>query len=241
MTALPITLETALRRQGFTIDVVEAAEFTVTVGTGSIVVPAMMRSELTWARTDPAEPNQGADFYLSSIPIFDVAYRPVLLSHILDRFRTRRLGYNTPDQWMLGFRRWVNLNMPYFNQRYRSTAVALPLDDRDATDIREATTHALDVGSDFPQSLIAGDTDHATDATDRRVADNATDRRTGRMQSVAALLNEQRTAYLNVDAEVVAGLENLFLGILDQGEGMRPDGDYGYPYRGVRPIDWAGW
>jgi hypothetical protein len=241
MTALPITLEAALRRQGFTINVVEADEFTVAVGTDSIVVPAMMRSELEWARTDPAEPEPGADFYLSNIPIFAVEYRPVLLSHILDRFRTRRLGYNTPDQWMLAFRRWANLNMPYLNRRYVSTAVALPLDDRDATDTREATSHGLDIGSDFPQSVIGGDTDYATDATDRRTADNATDRRTGRTQSIMALLEEQRAAYLNVDAEVLAGLEPIFYGLLDQGEGMRPDGDYAYPARGVRPFDWAGW
>lgn len=238
MTALPMTLEHALRNQGFTIDVVEVESFTINVGGGSIVVPTMARSELTWAREEPETPELGADLYLSNLPIFDAAYRPVILSHILDRYRTRRLGYNTPGEWMLAFRRWGNLNMTVPNRRYVSTAVALPLDDRDETDTVEATTHGLDIGSDFPQSIIGGDTDYATQATDRRTADNGTTRRTGRSTSVMELIEQQRAAYLNVDAEVLDGLDSLFLGVFDGGEGMRPSGDYGFPYGDLRPFDW---
>lgn len=230
MTALPITLEDALRYQGFTIDVAEAAAVDITVETGVIHVPAMALSSLTWRRDDPVEPLLGDDLYLSNLPVFDTVYLPVLLSHILDRYRTRRLGYNTPGEWMLAFRRWGNLNMPIFNKLYVSTAVALPLDDRNETDATEATTHGLDVGSDFPQSLISGSTDYATAATDRRSADNATTTRTGRSQSVMRLLAEQREAFLNVDAEVVAGLESLFLTVMDRGEGTRGL-QFGYPSR----------
>jgi hypothetical protein len=232
-----MTLEDALRLQGFTIDVEEAAEFTITITEGVIVVPAMVRSVLTWAREEPVTPPLGTDLYLSNLPIFDDAYRPVILSHILDRYRTRRLGYNTPGEWMLAFRRWGNLHMTVPNRRYRSTAVVLPLDSRDLTS--EATSHGLDIGSDFPQSVISGSTDYATDATDRRTADNRHD--TGRDVSVMRLIEEQRQAYLNVDEEVVAGLDDLFLTILDQGEGMRPAGDYAYPWGGVRPFDWRQW
>lgn len=240
MTAVPMTLEDALRYQGFTIDVVEAVSFTIPiVGVGSIVVPAMTRSELTWRRDEPSTPPLGADLYLSTFPIFDEAYRPVLLSHILDRYRTRRLGYNTPGEWMLAFRRWSNLNMTIPNRRYVSTAVDLPLDDRDSTDSTEATSHGLDIGSDFPQSLIGGDTDYASAATDRRTADNATVRRTGRDTSVMDLIEQQRRAFVNVDEEVLAGLDSLFLTVLDRGEGMRPSNDYAYPWSGVRPLDWT--
>jgi hypothetical protein len=238
MTALPMILEEALRYQGFTIDSVEVDEFTITLTEGSIVVPKMVRSELTWARTEPATPELGADMYLGNLPIFDEAYRPVILSHILDRYRTRRLCYNTPGEWMLAFRRWGNLHMSVFNRRYVSTAVALPLDDRDETDTIEATRHGLDIESDFPQSLIAGDTDHATAATDTRAADNATTRRTGRSTSVMELIEAQRRAFVNVDEEVLTGLDDLFLVLLDQGEGMRPTGQYAYPWGGVRPFDW---
>ena len=241
MTALPMTLEDALRYQGFTIDAVEQPELTITIPQGSIVVPAMVRSELTWRRDEPSAPELGDDLYLSNLPIFAAAYRPVILSHILDRYRTRRLGYNTPGEWRLAFRRWGNLHMTVPNQRYASTAVDLPLDDRDETDATEATSHGLDIGSDFPQSIIGGDTDYASVATDRRTADNATVRRTGRSTSVMELIEQQRRAFVNVDEEVLTGLDDLFLSALDQGEGMRPDGDYGHPWGGVRPFDWRGW
>ena len=239
MTALPMILEEALNNQGYTIDAVEQDELTITIAEGTIVVPAMVRSELTWRRTEPATPELGADLYLSQLPIFDEQYRPIILSHILDRYRTRRLGYNTPGEWMLAFRRWGNLNMTVPNRRYRSTAVALPLDDRDETDATEATRHSLDIGSDFPQSIIGGDADYASAATDTRTADNATTRRTGRSTSVMALLEAQRQAFVNVDAEVLEGLDTLFLGLFDHGEGMRPSGQYDYPWSAVRPFDWA--
>jgi len=241
MTATPITLETALRHQGFTIDVVQQQKLTITIPEGTIVVPPMARAELNWAREVPEEPEFGADLYLSTLPIFDDAYRPVILSHILDRYRTRRLGYDTPGEWMLAFRRWANLNMTIPNQRYRSTAVALPLDDRDETDTTEATSHGLDIGSDFPQSIIGGDTDYASAATDRRTADNGIVRRTGRSTSVMDLLDKQRQAYLNVDAEVLDSLDSLFLSVFDQGEGMRPANQYAYPWGGVRPLDGYAW
>ncbi len=240
MTALPQTLEDTLRYQGFTIDVAEAAAFDITVDGGVIHVPAMVRSELNWAREEPVEPELGADMYLSHLPIFDEAYRPVILSHILDRYRTRRLGYDTPGEWMLAFRRWGNLNMTVPNRRYASTAVDLPLDDRDETDTIESTQHGLDVASEFPQSLISGSTDYASAATDRRNADNATTRRTGRSQSIMRLLAEQRDAYLNVDQEVLAGLDTLFLGVFDRGEG-NPRAQYGMPFGGLARLDWQGW
>ncbi len=214
MTALPETLEHALRLQGYTIAQQVVTAFEISTDLGVIAIPEMVTSKLVWGRgtaPDGEDPILGDDLYLSNVPMFDVAYRPVLLSSILDRYRTRRLGYNTPGEWRLAFRRWCNLNMPIFNQRYASTAVNMPLDDI------AATNHTLDVGSDFPQSQISGDADYATAANDHKAADN------GRRRSIASLLMEQRTAYLNVDAEVVEAMEPLFLGIFDRGELGAPD------------------
>lgn len=242
MTALPMTLEDALHDQGYTIDAAEVAAFDITLDTGVLHIPAMVTSVLTWQRGPDVQPELGDDLYLSSLPMFSEEYRPVLLSSILDRYRTRRLGYNTPGEWRLAFRRWGNLNMGPFNLRYASTAVALPLDDLSI----EATQHALDVQSDFPQSLIAGDTDYATEAADRRVADN----RTGRSTSIMALLEQQRATYLNVDAEVIDGLDSLFLGAFDQTESgsqnmYAPPPYGGYPYGryrgGASPVAPWGW
>lgn len=262
MTATPMTLEDALRHQGYTIDLVEAAPLTLSVAGGTIHVPAQVRSVLTWRRfefdgTTPSTPELGDDLFLGKLPLFSDDYRPVLLSSILDRYRTRRIGYNTPGEFRLAVRRWGNLNMAIYNQRYVSTGVTMPLDDRDALDqldrtaTDEGTSHALVIGSDFPQSLISGDTDYASTGNDRRQADNAsstgsdTTHRTGRDRSIMELLALQREQYLNVDAEVIEAMEGLFLGVFDQGEGV-PDhapygpyeGDYGFNYRGMWPRDW---
>lgn len=242
MTARPMTLETVLRHQGFTIDSAPAVAFDVTVTTGVIHVPAMVRSSLTWRRDE--SPTVSADMYLQSLPIFDPAYLPVILSHILDRYRTRRIGYNTPGEFMLAFRRWGNLNMTVPNLRYMSSAVVMPLDDRDNTDAVvgtvAATTHALDVDSDFPQSLVSGSTDYASGATDRRGADNTnttdTTTRTGRGVSIMQLLAEQREVYLNVDAEVIESMEVLFLSSFDQ-----PEADMFAPYGPPTSFGRYGW
>lgn len=240
MPALPMTLEEALRHQGYTIDEQEVAGFTITVGDGSIVIPNMVTSKLTWQREE--DPVLGDDLYLSSLPLFAEEYRPVLLSSILDRYRTRRLGYNTPGEWRLAFRRWGNLNMTIPNRRYVSTSIALPLDNRDETDTTEATEHGLNIESDFPQSLVSGSTDYSSTATDRREADNETVARTGRSVSVMELLEQQRSTYLNVDAEVLEGIDSLFLGILDAGE-SRESNPYepprgGWPFGHYTGMDW---
>lgn len=219
MTARPMTLETALRDEGYTIESAAAAELTITTDLGVIVIPAEVRSSLVWQRgTAPTgiDPVPGDDLWLSSLPLFNEAYRPVILSNILDQFRTRRLAYNTPGEFRLAFRRWGNLHMTIFNQRYASTAVIMPLDDTAATD------HKLDVASDFPQSQISGSTDYSTTALDSRAAAN------GRHRPIAELLMEQRQAYLNVDAEVIDAMEVLFLGAFDQPEADVPN-DYSPP------------
>jgi len=220
MTARPMTLEDALHRQGYTIETAAEAALTITIpSVGNIVVPAEVRSSLVWQRGTPptgVDPTPGDDLWLSSLPLFAEEYRPVILSNILDRFRTRRLGYNTPGEFRLAVRRWGNLHMTMFNQRYASTAVVMPLDDTAATD------HKLDVASDFPQSQISGSTDYSTTALDSRAAAN------GRHRPIAELLMEQRLAYLNVDEEVVDAMESLFLGAFDQPESDVPD-DYAPP------------
>ena len=258
MTGLPETLEDALNTQGYTIDVADSPAFDIVLPTGTLKIPAAARSKLTWQRATP--PALGDDFYLSKLPIFDALYRPVILSNILDQYRTRRLGYNTPGEWRLAFRRWGNLNMPKMNLRYASSAVALPLDNRDETDttalngtagtVIAATSHALDVASDFPQSLISGSGAYASGANDRRGADNSNIdlinhndgivKRTGRNVSIMELLAMQRDAFTNIDAEIIDGMAGLFLSTLDRGEGNP------YTHYGISPGqpgggDYSGW
>ncbi len=207
-------LEDALRFNGYTIVQTDVEPFSITVDTGTIEVPAMRLSSLAWQRGSDPDPVPSDSFYLAALPIFADDYRPVILSHILDRYSTRRIGYDTPDQFGLGVRRWANLTLgpqSQINRRYLSTAVDLPLDTQDAT----TADKARDATSDFPQTQLSGDTDYASFATDR-VGDT---RYTGRLgRSVAELLELQRAAFLNVDAELLDLMDGLFLQVWDRGE-----------------------
>lgn len=215
-------LEDALRFNGYTIEQIDVAASTITVPEGSIELPDMRLSKLSWQRGVLPAPTPADSFYLEALPLFDNAYRPVILSHILDRFSTRRVSYNTLDQFGIAVRRWANLNlgpMSVLNRRYTSTAVALPLTTQDSTTDRATTDLARDATSDFPQGQLAGNVDYASFATDRSAATTDDTTYAGRQGvSVMALLAEQRAAYLNVDLEVLEAMEPLFLGVWDRDE-----------------------
>jgi len=265
-----MTLEDALRLSGYTIDAYEAPAKTITTDNGPIHVPALILSKLTWRLE--GEPSLGSAFYLDKLPPFHADYAPVQLSHILDRFRARRLAYETPDEFAVAVRRWGALNlgpMSTLARRYLSTAVALPLDTVDltthtkgdgqttgdvtssgsgsdsvtSTDTTNTASKGRDAQSEFPQGALAGNTDYASGAVDRVDSGNVTgsgsttaertlngtekrdttetteETRTERGRSgrsVAELLAEQRSTYLNVDEELLAGMESLFLGVFDR-------------------------
>lgn len=234
MTAIPMRLEDALRFNGYTIAQTDAAPFTITVATGTIEVPALRLSSLVWQRgTGDNAPKPWDSFYLDALPMFDDAYRPVILSHILDRYSTRRISYDTPDQFGLAVRRWMNLQLgpqSVLNRRYLSTAVELPLDTQNA----ETADKARDATSDFPQTALSGNVDYASTATDR-VGDTLYTGRLGK--SVAELLELQRAAFLNVDEELLQAMDSLFLQVWDRSE---YDGSSGAPLSaiGFLPGHW---
>lgn len=214
-------LEDALRFNGYVIAQEDAAAFSIPVeGVGSIAVPAMRRSKLVWSL--PGTPEPVDSFYLEALPVFDPLYQPVLLSQILDRFSTRRIGYDMPDMFGLAVRRWLNLNLgatSVFNRLYTSTAYDLPLTTQDSSDDRTVGSKSRDAHSDFPQGQLSGNLDYASDATDQvsAVTDNV-DHQGRQGVSVMALLAEQRAAYLNVDEQVLDAFESVFLGLFDQDE-----------------------
>jgi len=263
MVALTQTLEEALNLQGYTIDVVERAAFDIVLpgGEGTIHVPDMLLQTLTWQRTRTETPIDS--LYLKHLPLFDAAYRPVALSSLLGYYRSRRIAYHTPGEFANAVLRWSGENLgptSTLNRRWRSTAVELPLDDSNTTEdtvygktatrtpdlTKDGWDHRLDVGSDFPQSLISGSGDYATGAADQRfatnrheagteqIADTGTDSKTtqGRNQSIMALLEAQRAAYLNVDQEFRLAFEVLMLSVFDRDEG-NPGAQFnlGYPSR----------
>jgi hypothetical protein len=190
-----MTLEDSLRFSGYTIDAYEFPGAAVAVGAGSIAIPPMILSKLTWHR-DYTPPLDSA-FYLDKLPPFHPAYAPVQLSLILDRFRSRRLGYATPDEFGVAVRRWGALHMGATStlaRLYRSVAVDLPLDtvnlvvsdttigeasttekadttggstgEVKSNDTTETNAKGRDARSDFPQGQISGNLDYASGALD---------------------------------------------------------------------------
>lgn len=143
MAGTPMLLEDALRFNGYTVEPFEYEGETITTPSGPIVVPPMILSRLVWNRAE--SPSLGAAFYLDRLNAFDPKYRPVQLSMILDHYRTRRLGYDTPDDFGLAVRRWGNLNlgpMSTLIRRYLSVATDLPLTDVDMVRIGELSGSA---------------------------------------------------------------------------------------------------
>lgn len=283
MTATPMTLEDALRLSGYTIDTYESSGRAITTASGTIAVPPMILSRLTWRHADA--PSLGSAFYLDKLPAFHTDYAPVQLSLILDRFRSRRLGYDTPDEFGLAVRRWGALHlgaMSTLTRRYLSTATDLPLDTVNLTlhtessgestaegtstgtasdnvtssDTTNSTTKGRDAQSEFPQGMLAGNTDYASGAVDsvgsgnvagtgsteadreqstedtRNTTENGEETRTEQGRSgrtVMELLAEQRAAFLNVDEELLDGMESLFLGVFDRSDAERGGGSpFGY-------------
>lgn len=53
-------------------------------------------------------------------PIFDEAYRKVLVGKIVDRYWNYEIGLQSADMFWNAVRRWLNMNMPYFNELYKS-------------------------------------------------------------------------------------------------------------------------
>lgn len=255
-------LEDALRFSGYTIDAYEYEGDTITTPDGAITIPPMILSKLTWARDET--PTLGAAFYLDKLPPFDAKYAPVQLSMILDRYRSRRLAYETPDEFALAVRRWGTVHlgaMSTLSRRYLSTAVKLPLDTVDMTyhsesaesatdnvdssDTTTSNSKARDAQSDFPQGTLAGNTDYASGAVDRsgtgtvsgtgkteaereRTGEETRTERGRSGRTAMELLSEQRSSFLNVDAELLDRMEPLFLGVFDRSTADNPTP---HPYR----------
>ena len=69
-----------------------------------------------------------------TFPIYDENYRSVLETKIVKHFYTREIGYETVGRWKLALDERLNLIMPYYNERYKSTLFEFnPMYDVDLT------------------------------------------------------------------------------------------------------------
>lgn len=187
---------------------------------------------------------------LMKYPIFDEGYRTPLNQKILDHYWMREIGQETPDMFLFFLRRKMNEIMPYYNQLYKTEQLSydplLTLDIRQVSDSahsEESSSEAAStqkgdsdstsraVNSEFPQEMLRGDGNYATNAADSTGETKSTSesdsvgsgtsdgtshnesRQYGRAGTGASLVAEYRAQLLNIDLMVISELDSLFMGL----------------------------
>jgi hypothetical protein len=182
-------------------------------------------------------------------------YRPTLNGKIFDHFMNREIGYESIGVWNLAIRRKMNEIMPFYNQYYLSTQIVFtPIrttdlsttntmtDNQASTQISDnksqsaAQAVARSVSSDTPQTMLQGNEDYASAATDSNsqnsttgagnqisnstTTDNAngTTTITGYQGAASDILMRYRDSFINVDMMVINELEELFMQVWDNGD-----------------------
>lgn len=188
------------------------------------------------------------DIGLSNYPIFNETHRETLNSLILRTYWLQEIGVETPEMWRFNMETAMMLHMPYFNELYKSTLIEYdPLvtmdilntgtskaseSSTDAVDTKVDTgseSGARDVRSAFPQTILSGNGDYASDASDSTSRSkstvgtdvdtthegesegNTTSHTKGYQGRPGELIQSYRDAILNVDLSVVNMLEDQFM------------------------------
>lgn len=189
---------------------------------------------------------------LDTYPIFSEQHRAVLNEKILSRYMMREIGHESISLFAHFFKARLNEMMPYFNKLYESETLnfdptitmriesentSAREDTTDSNSTAESTSNSTNksrtVVSSTPQTMLSGDADYASGATDAGgVADSSTTsgdsatmsaqgtaesagRTTGMQGSAGRLLMEWRESLINVDMAVLDSLNELFMSIYD--------------------------
>lgn len=192
---------------------------------------------------------------LGTYPIFDENYRDVINGKIVDEYFNREIGTETIDNWLLMIRKKMDQIMPYYNKLYLSEQIEFdPISTIDITTkanssgketgINEVTaTTSSDtqsgsrtVSQELPQTLLSGNGDYATAASDANsdskisssnsqngqtdsTNENESNSTTSGYQGVAAeLLMRYRNTIINIDTMVISSLEDCFMLVLNSGD-----------------------
>lgn len=193
---------------------------------------------------------------LDSYPIFDESYRKTLNDRIKRTYWLQEIGHETIDIfiWRLSLR--MDLIMPRYNRMYLAELQNVdPLDGnrhysktgQDGTSSNSGTNHQTGsgnstntskgrtVGSDTPQTRLAGDGDYATSISDASTSGGSTSKNEsdsasssssnytnnqrseswGYSGSKARAIADYRSTLLNVDDLVISELSDLFMGMWD--------------------------
>jgi len=183
------------------------------------------------------------DIGLSTYPIFDAAYRAGLNQKIKDHYWNQEIGRETIEMFVFSVRRKMNEIMPLYNQFYRSELLVVePFitfetdsttsseSESDAANTSTSESKARAASSEPPQMQLSSNEDYATGVTDS-VSDatnsgsaNSTDTTTGTVNTrgfsgaMSDLLLRYRDTFLNIDMQVIAELQECFMGLWSNGD-----------------------
>ena len=175
-------------------------------------------------------------------PIFDEDYRSVLLTKIARHYWTREIGLETVGAWKMKFENFMNEQMPYYNQLYKSELLEFnPMYDIDYTRSgnRDGESNAnanaynssdsTNKYSDTPQNglspirsgeyLTSASIDENSSSSNSTSNATSTEEYLERVQgkmggtSFSKMLQDFRKTFLNIDMEIINKLEPLFMQI----------------------------
>jgi len=225
---------------------------------GTFTVPLKRAIEISGGTIDVVNGQTimtGGNIGLSYYPIFQDDYRQVLNGKIIDRYMNREIGMETVSMFQLAMRRKMNEIMPFYNKMYLSETIeysalstidittisaAETIQNGESTGTSEAETNATgnsrSVGSDTPQTMLSGNGDYASSASDvtsksdntsnavntnteNQESESETESNTKGYQGVASdLIMRYRESLLNIDLSILNELEDLFMMVWDNGD-----------------------
>lgn len=208
----------------------------------------------------------GGEIGIGLMPIFDEEYRPIITGKVVDHFWNREIGFETIDLFKMKMRSRLNNIMPFYNQLYKSTLVEYEAlstinlktesTSRNAgTEESNATSNAENltknasraVQSTTPQTMLSGDEDYASAASDTNsqaeseaqntsLATAASESEsegdslvTGYQGTPADLIMRFRDSLINVDLMIIRDLEQMFMQVFDNADSYTERGiSHGY-------------
>lgn len=121
---------------------------------------------------------------LEHFPIFDEDYRPILVGKILDRYWNLEIGQESADMFWHALRRWLNENMPMYNELYKTIPFEQALETANLTttttgdtvsntvtsgeseQLSDVESRAKTFNNEMPQTAMSEDENYATSAVE---------------------------------------------------------------------------
>ncbi len=211
------------------------------------------------------------DIGLNDYPIFDGEYRAALNEKIIRHYYNQEIGMESIALFRLAISRRMHEEMPYYNQLYLSTklefdplrtvdmetdtsgtsqgesngaSTSTSVETSDSASNTSSDNQSRAVNSAFPQLMLSGNGDYATDGADSKAegssaaegststdgtsSGTSTDTNTGEFAQTsrvfgfseypADLLMRYRAAIVNVDRQIIDMLSECFMGIWSNGD-----------------------